>query len=74
MNIKTFRMFADITVIILFSLTIKISKELQIAKEKITLYERCLDRIYADNPDYYLDVFTESDEYCDLQNVLNNEK
>ena len=36
-------------------------------------YEHVLDRIYADNPDYYLDVLTESNEYAELQHQLGKE-
>lgn len=36
-------------------------------------YEHVLDRVYEDNPDYYLDVLTESDEYAELQHQLGKE-
>lgn len=36
-------------------------------------YEHVLDRVYADNPDYYLDVLTESNEYAELQHQLGKE-
>lgn len=36
-------------------------------------YEHVLDRVYADNPDYYLDVLTETSEYAELQHQLGRE-
>lgn len=33
-------------------------------QEIVNVYELILDRIYEDNPDYFLDVLTETDEYC----------
>lgn len=36
-------------------------------------YEHVLDRVYEDNPDYYLDVLSESDEYAELQHQLGKE-
>lgn len=35
-----------------------------------TQIDNLLSRIYSDDPDYYLDVLSESDEYAELQQTL----
>lgn len=41
--------------------------------DQCNAYEHVLDRVYEDNPDYYLDVLSESDEYAELQHQLGKE-
>lgn len=40
-------------------------------KETVKAYDEVLDRIWADNPDYALNVLSETNEYQNLIKMLN---
>ena len=40
---------------------------------KCEAFEAVLDRVYEDNPKYYLDRLSESNEYRELKKVLSND-
>lgn len=40
---------------------------------KCEAFEAVLDRVYEDNPEYYLDRLSESNEYREFEKVLSND-
>lgn len=51
----------------------QLRKEIDILRELRNANHGVLHRVWIDNPDYFEDVLTESDEWCSLMDIMHHD-